>query len=270
MGPADFLILLATGAAAGLLAGFLGVGGGAIITPPAMVLYPLLGVPGEYLIPVIFGTNMFLVTLFSLSAVVTHYRNLNITLRTVILMGPPAMLGSVAGGWLATQVQPEILKILFAVFLLFSSLLILRGSPAETAGVKPHWKIPEAYLPVLGLITGLLGSMLGIGGGAIMIMPLILLFKLPVKKVAGTSSSVIIFIGLSGTVSYMIFGLHTITLPGWNTGYVWWSAAIPLMIGGIPMAQVGAWLNNRIRGHLLRRIFGFALFVIALRILWQD
>ncbi|MFC1485581.1 sulfite exporter TauE/SafE family protein [Candidatus Latescibacterota bacterium] len=271
MGIADLLALLGTGALAGLIAGFLGIGGGAILTPLCLVMFPVFGIPPDNLVQVIFGTNMFLVTVFSVSAVSRHHGNRNIIWRTVLIMGPLAVIGSFAGGWVASVSHAVFLKKAFAALLLFSStLIILKGSAApSTPGRSAVFRLSESWLPVLGFFTGFLGSMLGIGGGVVMIMPLILLFKLPIERVAGTSSSVIIFIGLAGMVSYMVFGRHTISLPGWHTGYVWWSAAIPLMIGGVPLAQAGAWLNNRIHAKLLRRIFGAVLFIIAVRLLFS-
>jgi uncharacterized membrane protein YfcA len=99
-----------------------------------------------------------------------------------------------------------------------------------------------------------------------MIPALILIFAYPVDRVAATSSSIIVFIGLTGMAAYMWHGMNALNLPGWSTGYVWLSAAIPLAIGGVPMARVGAMLNARTHDKLLQRIFGAAMFIISMRI----
>ena len=259
--------LLFTGALAGLLAGFLGIGGGAVLTPLCLVIYPSLGIEQDDLIKIIFGTNMFLVMVFSISAVLKHHSNNNIKWRTVLWLGPLAIIGSFFGAWCASVTDPINLKRAFAIVLVISSLLIIsKGSTKPLSPENPGKPIlPMKILPILGLITGAIGSLLGIGGGVIMITTLIILFKFPISKVAGTSSSVIIFIGLAGTVSYMYYGQGKVDLPGWSAGYVWWSAAIPLMIGGVPMAQVGAWLNSKTHTKLLKRLFGIVLFIIAVK-----
>ena len=59
-------------------------------------------------------------------------------------------------------------------------------------------------------------------------------------------------------------------LPGYSIGYVWWSAALPLMVGGIPMAQVGAWLNSKTHDTLLKRIFGLVILIISIKIFFQS
>ncbi len=266
----DVLALLFTGALAGLLAGFLGIGGGIVLTPLCLILYPSLGIEYDELIKIIFGTNMFLVTVFSISAVLKHHANNNIIWRYVLYLGPLAILGSIVGAWLASVADPTYLKNAFAIILMLSSFLIIikDAVSSEKSKIPQRFVLSGKFLPLLGFIAGVLGSLLGIGGGVVMIMPLILLFDFPVEKVAGTSSSVIIFIGLAGTISYMYFGQELADLPGWSTGYVWWSAAIPLMVGGIPTAQVSAWLNSKTQDKLLKRIFSFALFIIALKILF--
>ncbi len=266
---AYFFILLLAGGIAGIGAGFMGIGGGAVLTPIALYVYPILGVNGNELVKIIFGTNMFLVTVFSVSAAIRHYCNRCMDLRTVFLMGPVAVLGSIAGSWTAAASNPLVLKKGFALLLIVSSTLIVaKGSTKPAGPVSDQPLISRKLLPGLGFVAGFLGSFLGIGGGVVMVPALILLFALPVSMVAGTSSFVIIFIGIAGAVSYMFTGHASgIDLPGWSTGYVWWSAALPLMLGGVPMAIFGAWLNARTKVKTLQRVFGFALFILALRIL---
>ncbi|MBN1293102.1 MAG: sulfite exporter TauE/SafE family protein [Candidatus Latescibacteria bacterium] len=270
MPVAAVIQLFLTGALAGLAAGFMGIGGGAVLTPLCLIVFPVLGIHTDYLVKIIFGTNMFLVMVFSFSAVMKHHHNKKIDWCTVLIMGPLAIIGSFAGAWLASISDPSALKKAFAILLLISSALIVLKGSTKPGASKTERKalLPLKLLPVLGFITGVVGSFLGIGGGVVMIPVLILVFALPVDKVAGTSSSVIIFIGLAGVFSYMWNGTGVVDLPGWSTGYVWWSAALPLAIGGIPMAQVGAMINSKLRNKVLQRIFGVVLLVIAIKMLF--
>jgi uncharacterized protein len=263
------LELVLAGAAAGFGAGYLGIGGGAILTPVCLILFPALGVVTPELVKIIFGTNMFLVTAFSLTSSFRHHKNSRVDWNTVAVIVPFAIIGSIAGSWAASSANPDILKKAFAVLLIFSSfLIILKGStkPEGHSGGTPF--LSRKFLPILGLITGFLGSFLGIGGGIVMIPILILLFALPMSVIAGTSSSIIIFIGIVSTLSYMWYGQGMqFDLPGLSTGYVWWSAAIPLMIGGIPFASLGASLNSKTHSKILQRVFGAVLLLLAIRIL---
>ena len=264
----SILLLLLTGALAGIAAGFLGIGGGAVLTPLCLLIFPTIGVGGDNIVRVIFGTNMFLVMVFSVSAVLKHHGNSKIDWRMVSIMAPLAIVGSLTGAWTASIVDSLYLKKGFAMLLAVSSvMLVLRGSTKPSGASSPgHALLPQQLIPLLGFVTGFAGSLLGVGGGVVMIPALILIFAYPVDKVAATSSSIIIFIGLAGMAAYMWHGIDALDLPGWSTGYVWWSAAIPLAIGGVPMARVGAMLNARTHDKLLQRIFGAAMFIISMRI----
>lgn len=262
--------LLLTGAIAGISAGFLGIGGGAVLTPLCLLIYPSLGLGDDNLVRVIFGTNMFLVMVFSLSAVLKHHGNNKIDWRMVLIMGPLAIVGSFLGAWAASITDAAYLKKAFAVLLAVSSILIVLKGSTKPTGANAGRKaiLPMHMLPVLGLVTGMAGSFLGIGGGVVMIPSLILVFAYPVDRVAATSSSIIVFIGLTGMLSYMWHGQGVTGLPGFSTGYVWWSAAIPIALGGVPMARVGAMLNAHTHDKLLQRIFGAVLLIIAVKILF--
>ncbi|MBA7562799.1 hypothetical protein ES708_04452 [subsurface metagenome] len=267
---ASIINLVLTGALAGLIAGFMGLGGGVVLTPLCLLIYPALGIGSHELVKIIFGTNMFLVMAFSISAVSKHHKNSKIDWRTVLIMGPLAIIGSAAGGWLASNANSSDLKKAFAVLLVFSSIAIitkgLKIKDSPPGGRKPL--LPMKLLPLLGMAAGFIGSLLGIGGGAVMIPSLILLFAYPVDRVAATSSSVIVFIGFSGMLTYMWNGRGMVDLPGLSVGYVWLSAAVPLMIGGVPMARFGAWLNAKIHTRILQRLFGILTLIIAIRIMF--
>ncbi len=269
MSALALLKLLLTGAVAGISAGFMGIGGGAVLTPLCLLIYPSLGIAPENMMKIIFGTNMFLVMAFSASAVHKHRKNNTIDGRMVMIIAPLAIIGSITGAWLASLMMSAVLKKAFAVLLTVSSLMIVtRGSTKPGADSTRGALLPQQLIPALGFITGLAGSFLGIGGGVVMIPVLILIFAYPMERVAATSSSVIIFIGLAGMVSYMWHGWGLVDPPGWSTGYVWWSAAIPIALGGVPMARVGAMLNARTGNKTMQRIFGAVLFIIAVKILF--
>ena len=198
-------------------------------------------------------------------------RNGRIDRGAVWLTGPAAILGAVAGSSTAAFSDPSILRKGFALLLIVSSaLLVVNGS---TKPRSPHAAapiLPRNLLPLLGFAAGFAGSFLGIGGGIIIVPALILLFAYPVAVVAGTSSAVIVFVGTAGGIAYMIAGqgagLH---LPGWSTGYVWWTAAAPLALGGVPGAMLGARLNARTKAKTLQRVFGAVLFALAVKILFS-
>ena len=73
---------------------------------------------------------------------------------------------------------------------------------------------------ILGSIVGLLSGLLGVGGAALMIPALTVIFKYPTHKAIGTSSAVILIVSIGGLIAYIIQGLNVAGLPEYSFGYL--------------------------------------------------
>jgi uncharacterized membrane protein YfcA len=99
-------------------------------------------------------------------------------------------------------------------------------------------------------------SMLGIGGGAIMVPLLIILMRVPIKRAIGTSLAVIvlvIFVGLGAQIATHPDDIH-------------WDVALLLTAGSIGGSFVGKWLNKVTNERALSLLFAVVLVVIAIRL----
>jgi uncharacterized protein len=131
--PLELAALAGIGAAAGVLAGLLGIGGGLVMVP-AMVL--LLGFDQH----VAQGTSLVVIIPAALSGSITHYRNGRTSLRDAALLAGGGVLGATLGSVLALSVDDTILRRLFALFLLAvaARMILTRGrarQPAESVPV---------------------------------------------------------------------------------------------------------------------------------------
>jgi uncharacterized membrane protein YfcA len=110
--------LLAIGLAAGFMAGLLGIGGGVLMVP-AMVL--LLGFDQH----VAQGTSLLVIIPAALSGSFTHYRNGRLFLRDAAMLAAGGVVGAVLGSIFALSIDDEILRRLFAVFIIVSAVRML-------------------------------------------------------------------------------------------------------------------------------------------------
>jgi uncharacterized membrane protein YfcA len=111
----------------------------------------------------------------------------------------------------------------------------------------------SVLLPIgIGLISGLLVGLLGVGGGFIMLPMMLYVLRMPMHVTIGTSLFQIIFITAAATL------LHTIT-----THAVDIVLAGLLLMGSVIGAQYGARLSHRIANYLLRFLMAFLLLVVA-------
>ncbi len=115
-----------------------------------------------------------------------------------------------------------------------------------------------SYL-LLGILTGLLGGLLGIGGATVVVPALVILFGFTQHQAQGTILAAMIPpIGLLAALRY------------YHAGNVNIAAAALIALGFFAGGYFGAWLVEYIPDLLLKRIFGVYLLVIALRMIFSK
>ena len=122
---------------------------------------------------------------------------------------------------------------------------------------KPIWAI-------LGVVTGGLSAMMGIGGGTIGV-PLLNFLGYDIRRAVGTSAAIGFIIGLPGAVVYALTGLGAEGLPPFSLGYVNLAAAAIIIPLTSSFAHVGVKLAHSIPRRALRFAFGIFLMVTSLR-----
>jgi uncharacterized membrane protein YfcA len=275
----NVLVLLAMGAAVGFLSGMFGVGGGFLITP-LLIFY---NIPPA--IAVATGANQVIASSFS--GALAHFKRgtLDFKLGTVLLAG--GIAGSTVGIYVFSLLRSLgqldlFISLLYVVFLgavgglmLVESVNAIRRSKGGAAPTlkKPgqhNWvhrlplkmrfrasKLFVSVIPVLGLGAGIgfLSSIMGVGGGFIMVPALIYLLKVPTNVVVGTSLFQIIFVAAFSTVVHATTN-QTVDIV----------LAFVLMLGGVAGAQYGAKAGQKLRGEQLRALLGLLVLAVAVRL----
>ena len=275
----NIFMLFGMGMAVGFLSGMFGVGGGFLMTP-LLIFY---NVPPA--VAVATGTNQIVAS--SVSGALAHFRrgSIDIKLGTILLIG--GLVGSGLGVFVYTLLRKAgqldlIIAIMYVVFLgSIGSLMViesLRARKRVKAGgrvdvrrpgqhnwihglpFKMRFRKSKLYLsaiPVLGigLMVGILVSIMGVGGGFIMVPALIYLLHVPTNVVIGTSLYQIIFVTAFTTVLQSSAN-HTVDI----------ILALVLMIGGVIGAQFGAAAGQRLRGDQLRALLGLLVLAVCLRL----
>ncbi len=108
-------------------------------------------------------------------------------------------------------------------------------------------------LVFIGLFIGVLGSFLGMGGGFLLV-PLLLILGYEAAKVSGTSLMIILLISLSAVIAHN------------KLQHIDFNLVIPLAIGGIIGAQIGARWVDKFPTDTFSKIFAVVLILIAIRL----
>ena len=264
MTTAHIITLLATGIGTGFASGFLGVGGGFIMTPVQYWIFTAMGVPTDMAIKLAFGTSLLAILPTAASGAWRHHKKGAVWWRAAIIMGCSGLAGGFAGATLATHLPGAGLKIAFGVATLAAGIGMLVSTPVEVEEEpkdKPWlwaaWAIP------INIVT----TMIGIGGGVLMVPVMVLVLKFKMHKAVATSLAFVMIANVGGIIGYIVNGLGVPNLPPYSIGYVnllSWSLLAATSVG---MAQVGAITAHRLPARQLRYVFVGVMFYIGLRML---
>jgi uncharacterized membrane protein YfcA len=267
--------MIALGGVAGILAGLFGIGGGFLLTP--MLIF--MGIPPQ--VAVATSANQIIASSFS--GFLSHRRNqrVDLSLGNFLVFG--GFVGSILGILLFRALQnlgqvDLVITILYIFFLLLISYVMFREYLQHRGSDSPPERAPERFtslrklpmqiffsrsevqhsilLPIgLGFGTGLLVTLMGIGGGFIMLPAMIYLLRMPQRLTVGTSLYHVMFTTMFATV------LHAV-----STQTVDVVLAALLVIGSAVGTQWGVKISQKLRTHHLRVILSLMLLAIALKL----
>lgn len=258
------LILLISGVFVGFLSGLLGVGGGFIMGPVQFWLLLSLGLEPDMAIRIAFGTSLAAIIPTALSGSTGHYLKGAVDVKPAILIGLSSFITAYLGGIITANTPAYILSTLFGVVIIALAVWMLSSRYPHFSGrIKENTLI----LIVLGLFTGLLSGMLGIGGGTILIPFLIILIGCSVHKAIGTASVVVIFTAIGGVISYIFNGINVAGLPPFSIGYINIVNLLILVCATVPLAQVGVRVSHKLPAQKLKYIYAIIIIYIGLRMI---
>jgi uncharacterized protein len=251
-------IYLALGAAAGLLAGLLGVGGGLVIVATLVWILPAQGIAEQHVMHVALATSLASIVLTGISSARAHHQRGSVMWRSVAWLVPGVLVGGWLGAAFATTLRGDTLQVAGAGFCFLAAAQLAFGQPRAR---HPSSGPPASpALTGAGVGIGALSAIVGIGGGSLTVPLLVWLGATPVRAV-GTSSACGVAIGLAAAAGYVGLGPPTGELPAGSWGYVYLPAAAGVAVASILAAPWGARLAHRLSGSALKRVF--ALFLVA-------
>jgi len=257
-----WLLYLALGGVAGVLAGLLGVGGGIVIVPALVALFTAQQLPDPFILHLALGTSLASIMFTSISSLRAHHVRGAVDWEVFRRVTPGILIGTLLGSWLAAQLSTHFLKTFFVLFLYFVALQMLLG-----AKPRPSRLLPGAggLFGAGGLIGGV-SSLVGIGGGS-MSVPFLLWCNVPLQTAIGTSASMGLPIALAGAVGYVANGLAVGPLPPHTLGFVHLPALIGIAGASVLTAPFGARLAHGLPVARLKRVFALLLLVMGTKLL---
>ena len=272
--PINLFILMSLGLVVGFLSGMFGVGGGFLMTPMLM----LLGIPPA--VAVASEANHILAASFS--GFLAHMRRLNVDflMGSILLLG--GILGSILGVFLLKYLliigQEKIFISLSNIFILiFVGLWMLRESVASIKKInkgkinklhehiwlhglpfKIKFRKSHLYISIIppifiGFLVGTLSSIMGVGGGFILVPAMIYILGMPTQVVIGTSLLQIVFVTFVSTIMHSYIN-QTVDI----------MLSSLLLIGAVVGAQIGTRVMVKLKGEQIRFLLAIIIIIVAI------
>lgn len=238
------LLILVSGALAGFLSSFLGIGGGIIMVP---ALNRLL----NYSMHIAVGTTLLAMIFLTLSGAFNHFRRKEFDFQAWLGLAGGGTVGALTGAQLAVSFSSALLKYIFGtVVILIGIRMILNVQiPDEKREFSDAWKY--VVLPAVAFLIGIISALSGLGGG-IFYVPLLIFMGLSHETAVGTSLGVIVLTAISGSAGYVYHG---------NASF---EAAILLTISALLFTFIGAWTTAKVNKAKFSRIFGLVAILIGI------
>ena len=187
----SFATAMVIGIMAGLLGGMFGVGGGLIIVPALAGIAKMDRRRAS-------GTSLAATLPIAAAALVTYVADGNVDWAVALCLASGAIVGAIVGTHLLSVIPKNILTIIFVITVLATAARL--GIGTETTGRADLTIAMVVALILVGLFTGTLAGLLGIGGGVIMVPAMVVLFGMVPIVAKGTSVAVIVPTSIMGTI----------------------------------------------------------------------
>jgi uncharacterized membrane protein YfcA len=257
---------------AGFLGALTGLGGGVVLVP---LLALGFGVDLHYAV----GTSLIAVIGTSSGAAAAYVKEGYSNIRIGMFLEIGTTVGALVGAFLALVAPAESIAIVFGAVLLLSAALSVRGhsdhleqgppdalatklrldSSYPTSEGQAHYRvrhIPAGFC--LMFIAGILSGLLGIGSGALKVLAMDQIMRIPFKVSTATSN---FMIGVTAAASAGVYLARGSIDPG---------VTMPVVLGILPGALLGARVLPRARTQLLRLVFALVIVALGLEMIYKG
>ena len=270
-----FGLAILFGSIVGFALGLTGGGGGVFAVP--LLVYGLAVAPREAV-----GISLASVGGTALFGAMPKLARGEVELRTGLLFAIAGMLGAPVGSYLSTLVPEQVLLMMFAVLMLVVAqrMWAKTRNPQLPSGVcntesqvdrdrsacqrDEYGKLRLTsncvrLLILVGLMTGVLSGMFGVGGGFVIVPALVLFSGMAIHQAVATSLFVIVLVSVSGVASHLANG-NELSL----------ETTLQLRITRFTTVLLACIVAKRLKGPTLQKTFSVAVVLVAVFVIFKS
>lgn len=264
------VLLLIIGLLVGILGTIIGAGGGFILVPILILIFPEK-TPEE-----ITSISLAVVFFNSISGTYAYHKMKRTDYRSGLIFAISTLPGAILGTLIVAIISRNIFNLFFGLILItLATYLFIKPLNSydsniskednitnKEASIKENFTLTQKKWPgfLINLTIGFISTILGIGGGIIRVPALVHLLNYPVHLATATSQFIVAIMSFSGSIVHLINGNITNNI----------IPILTLSITAIIGAQIGARLSNKFHGANIIRILALALTLIGIRMIFQS
>jgi uncharacterized protein len=249
-----YFLLVMLGVIIGIFGTLIGAGGGFILMPILLLLYPK-DTPDT-----LTSISLSVTFINALSGTIAYIRMNRINFKYGLIFSAASVPGAVFGASITHFISRSLFTFIFAILMIAASIFIFFNSKHEMHPVRNHKINLSSNKLVTGImfsmVVGMVSSFLGIGGGIIHVPVLNSILAFPVHTATATSHFILSITSFSGLLVHIISGKFISGI----------RRAISISLGALIGAQLGAILSSRIKAKLITQALSVALCFVGIRL----
>jgi len=243
--PRAYLAFVFIGLTAGLLSGLFGVGGGTVIVPLLVLML-------RFDQRLAAGTSLTAIVPTASVGVISYALSGSVAWIAALILAAGAVVGAQIGSRLMPRISQAALRWGFVVFVVVVMVSLFVVIPSRAAVFELSW-LNGVGLVLVGMLTGIVAGLIGVGGGVIVVPVLMFVFGTSDLVAKGTSLMMMIPTAVSGTIG---------NLRHRNVDLV---AAAIIGVSACTTTALGAWLATLIDPRTGNMLFAAYLVVVAVQ-----
>ncbi|MEC0271945.1 sulfite exporter TauE/SafE family protein [Peribacillus frigoritolerans] len=270
-----WLVLVGIGLLAGSIGALVGLGGGIIIVPSLLYLGTSTNIIDELTPQVAVGVSTVIMIFTGLSSTLSYLKHKVVDYKAGLIFFIGSAPGGIMGAYVNKNLNAEAFSLYFGIFMVFMALVLLvknrlkpmlfkpgKGKIVKTYKTENGHSFFYGYHPLLAVfisfVVGFSSGLFGIGGGALMVPVMMLLFFFPSHMAVATSMFMVFLSSITNSITHI------------SLGNVNWPYAFALIPGAWFGAKLGAFINTRLKSASLENMLKIVLIIIGLRLIYQG
>lgn len=269
----EFFVLFVIAVASGIVGALVGLGGGIILVPATLYIGNNVEMISGITPQTVVGLSVIMMIFTGLASTLSYMKTKTVDFKSGFIFFIGSMPGAIIGAWINKGLDLPSFNLYFGIFLIVIAVILMirdKLKPVEWF-VENGWKreykdregnskvygYPIWFAVLLSFFVGGVSGLFGIGGGAILVPAMLILFHFPPHVAVATSMFLVFLTALVNSASH-------ITL-----GNVPWLYTLPVIPGAYIGAKAGAVINQKLNSTALVYALRIVLLLMGIRLIME-